>query len=106
MLRGFSILLLFAALSLPVPSRAALLGGQTSVVLPCIYNATIYAVVGPPYGGAFVWTTATKTYPFGAPRRSGQWLLGLSGVPYFCIYSIAPLITFPAISITMMGSSH
>jgi hypothetical protein len=106
MRRALLSLILLAMVALPSPSQAGLLGGQTSVVLPCIYNATIYAVVGPPYGGAFVWTTATKTYPFGAPRRPGQWLLGLTGVPYFCIYQIAPLITFPAISITMMGSSH
>ncbi len=80
-------------------------GGQTSLVVPC-YNGAIYAVVGPPVGGAYLWTPATMTYRFGPPTHPGQWLLGNAGPPYFCLVSILPIITFPGIDIIMMGSSQ
>ena len=80
-------------------------GGQARIVLPCYYNSTIYASLGPPRGGEYVWTRATKTYSFGPPRKAGQWLLGLAGAPYYCIYSRQPLIIYSAIAITMHGSS-
>ena len=80
-------------------------GGRASVVLQCPYNSTIYANLGPPRGGEFIWTTATKTYQFGPPSYAGQWLLGLAGAPYYCIYSLSPLIIYTGIAITMMGSS-
>src|SRR3989344_5672727 len=57
-----------------------------------------------PFGGA-IGTTATKTYQFGPPSHAGQWLLGLAGAPYYCIYRISPLTVYTGISITMMGSS-
>lgn len=81
-------------------------GGQASLVLLCRYNQTIYAALGPPRGGEFIWTTATKTYLFGPPTHAGQWLLGLAGAPYYCIYSIRPLIIWTGDAITMMGSSQ
>lgn len=94
------------AISSPRTAHAFPFGGQASLVLPCIYNSTIYAELGPPRGGNFVWTTATKTYQFGPPRHAGQWLLGLAGAPYYCIYSVFPLIIYPGVAITMMGSSQ
>src|SRR3990167_8260277 len=97
--------LLVASLLLPVVAYARPFGGQASIVLPCLYNSTIYVNLGPPKGGEYVWTTATKTYQFGPPRYAGQWLLGLAGAPYFCIYSRDPLIVYTATSISMMGSS-
>jgi hypothetical protein len=94
-------------LLLLVPSFAAAypFGGQASQVLPC-YNNAILAYVGPPKGGAFVWTPATRTYRFGAPTHSGQWLLGLAGISYFCIVSIVPLDVRSGDAMTMMGSSQ
>ena len=89
----------------PSVATAFPFGGQASIVLPCIYNSTIYVNLGPPRGGEFVWTTATRTYQFGPPRYAGQWLLGLAGAPYFCIYQKEPLTVYTAISISMMGSS-
>src|SRR3989344_4392513 len=62
----------------PSVATAFPFGGQASIVLPCIYNSTIYVNLGPPRGGEFVWTTATRTYQFGPPRYAGQWLLGLA----------------------------
>ena len=81
-------------------------GGQAKVVLPCYYNQTIYAVLGLPNPGAYVWTTATKTYPFGPPKHAGQWLLGIAGRPYYCIYHVGPNIIWSATRIEMMGSSQ
>lgn len=93
------------ALLTPASTYARPFGGQASIVLPCLYNSTIYVNLGPPIGGEYVWTTATKTYQFGPPRYAGQWLLGLAGAPYFCIYQKDPLTVYTATSISMMGSS-
>ncbi len=93
------------ALLFPLVASAAPFGGQVALSIPC-FNGAFYAFVGPPRGGAFLWTAATQTYRSGPPRRTGQWVLGLSGIPYFCVVSILPIIVSPGISITMMGSSN
>jgi hypothetical protein len=80
-------------------------GGQASVVIPC-YNNAIYANLGPPRGGPFVWTLSTKTYSFGPPSHAGQWLLGNAGPLYLCLVTIDPIFTLPATAILMMGSSQ
>ena len=95
-----------ASLLLPLFVHAFPFGGRAGTVLICPYNSTIYANVGPPRGGEYVWTRATKTYSFGPPSHGGQYLLGLAGAPYFCIYKILPLTIYTAIAITMMGSSQ
>ncbi len=95
-----AITLLFPALTAAAP-----FGGRVSLSIPC-FNGALYAFVGPPRGGAFLWTPATQTYRSGPPTRSGQWVLGLTGIPYFCVVSIVPIIVAPGISITMMGSSQ
>ncbi len=97
---GSTIILL-----LPVVAAAFPFGGRASIVLDCVYNSTIYTNLGPPRGGEYIWTTATRTYQFGPPRYAGQWLLGLAGAPYYCIYSISPLIIYTGIAMTMLGSS-
>ena len=90
---------------LPASAHAFPFGGQASIVRPC-YNAAIYAGLGAPRGGPYIWTTATKTYQFGPPRAVGQWLLGLASVPYHCVVSINPVIVWPGTAIMMMGSSQ
>ncbi len=92
-------------LSLPLSANAFPFGGQIGTIRPC-YNNAIYASLGPPKGGPFIWTPATKTYQFGPPRRAGQWLLGLASAPYYCVVSISPLIVWPGTNIDMMGSSQ
>lgn len=75
-------------------------------MVPC-FNGVIFAEVGAPSGGSFIWMPgATQTYRFGPPARSGQWLLGLTGVPYFCLMSIVPIIVIPGITMSMLGSSQ
>ena len=93
------------ALLLPFLAHAFPFGGQISLIRPC-YNTAIFARVGPPRGGDFIWTPSTRTYSFGAPRRAGQWLLGLTGVPYHCVVSLQPIDVWPGIHIMMMGSSQ
>jgi len=95
----------FVTLVLPLFAHAFPFGGRASTVLICPYNSTIYVNLGPPRGGEYIWTTATKTYQFGPPSHAGQWLLGLAGAPYYCIYKISPLTIYTGIAITMMGSS-
>lgn len=92
-------------LVLPLFVYAFPFGGQISLIRPC-YNTAIFARVGPPRGGDFIWTPSTRTYSFGAPRRAGQWLLGLTGIPVHCVVSIQPIDVWPGIYIMMMGSSR
>ena len=89
---------------LPTFAFAFPFGGQTSTVVPC-YNQAIFARVGAPRGGDYIWTPSTKTYQFGPPTFAGQWLLGLASAPYYCVVSIEPVIVWAGIAIDMMGSS-
>ncbi len=98
---AFTLVLLLV----PLFANAFPFGGRASVVLRCVYNSTIYTNLGPPVGGEYIWTTATRTYQFGPPAYAGQWLLGLAGAPYYCIYKISPLTIYTGIAMTMMGSS-
>lgn len=98
-------LVLGLSLLLPTIVFAFPFGGRTSQVVPC-YNQAIYASVGPPRGGPFVWTPSTRTYSYGPPTHAGQWLLGLASAPYYCIVSIEPVIVWPGTAIIMMGSSQ
>ncbi len=102
-----ALIVSLAALPLFSPALALAFpfGGQASQVVPC-YNQAIYANLGPPRGGPFIWTPSTRTYQFGPPTHAGQWLLGLAGAPYFCVVSIQPVIVWPGTYITMMGSSQ
>ena len=97
---GFFLIAAFPAVALAYP-----FGGQASIVVPC-YNTAIYAMVGPPIGWPYIWTPATQTYRFGPPTHAGQWLLGLAGIPYYCILSIDPVIVWPGTDITMLGTSQ
>lgn len=103
--RVLASLALVATLSLPSAAAAFPFGGQAFIVRPC-YNNAIYVGLGPPRGGPFVWAPGTRTYSFGPPTHSGQWLLGLAGIPYYCIVSIQPVIVWSGTYITMMGSSR
>ncbi len=90
---------------IPFMAHAFPFGGAVGVIKPC-YNNAIYAALGPPKGGPFIWTPSTRTYQFGPPSHSGQWLLGLASAPYYCVVSIFPVIVWPGIHIDMMGSSQ
>jgi len=81
-------------------------GGSIGTIIPCV-NTVIYTVLGPPRGGKYLWSpNVTKTYPFGPPSHSGQWLLGNAGPAYFCLESVLPLIVHPGLLMIMMGSSQ
>ena len=87
------------------PAQAFPWGGQFQQVIPC-FNQVIWALTGPPRGGKYIWVPgATRTYNYGPPAHAGQWGLGLAAPPYFCIVSPLPLIVFPGIIMTMLGSS-
>jgi hypothetical protein len=101
---GMIIALAVTVVTIPSLVLAAPFGGRASIVVPC-YNSAIYANLGPPIGGPYIWTPATRTYQFGAPKYAGQWLLGLYGAPYYCLVSRSPVITWAGRSIYMMGSS-
>ncbi|MBI5003783.1 hypothetical protein HZC00_01680 [Candidatus Kaiserbacteria bacterium] len=98
-------LFLFTVFAFPLFSYAYPFGGSASEVHRC-YNRTIYVVLGPPRGGIFVWTSSTHSYAFGPPSHAGQWLLGLAGAPYICLYTIVPIDVRAADTIIMHGSSQ
>lgn len=89
----------------PISASAFPFGGQITQVIFC-YNTAIFAALSGPVGGAYIWVPSTKTYSFGAPSHAGQWILGLTTIPYVCLVSVSPLITVPGIGISMMGSSQ
>lgn len=91
-------------LTSPLAALAYPFGGQIKQIIFC-YNNAIYAAVGPPNGGPFIWTPSTRTYQYGPPRYAGQWLLGLAAPPYYCLVSKSPLIPWVGILMTMEGSS-
>ena len=81
-------------------------GGQFQQVIPC-FNNVIWTLTGPPRGGKYIWVPGvTRTYDYGPPSHAGQWGIGLAAPPYFCIVSPLPLIVFPGIIMTMLGSSQ
>jgi hypothetical protein len=104
-----AVLCVGAALSPLVPlerlESAAPFGGRIGFFAPC-FNKVLFATLGAPSAGPYIWSAATRTYQNGPPRRSGQWLLGLKGVPYFCVITIFPLTSIPGTHIMMMGSSN
>ncbi len=96
--------IIVALLTVPFFALAKPFGGSINVLLRC-YNTAIFANVGPPRAEQVIWSPATRTYQFGAPRAVGQWLLGLVSAPYYCVYSIFPVLVAPGLHIDMMGSS-
>lgn len=92
------------ALCVPSLALAFPFGGAVGQIIFC-YNDAVYTNVGPPRGGPFIWTPSTRTYKFGPPLRTGQWLLGLAAPPYYCIVSKQPIIVWSGILMTMEGSS-
>jgi hypothetical protein len=104
-MRGIAGIILALLMFAPATALAQPFGGPITQIIFC-YNQAIYTVVGPPRGGIYIWTPGTKTYPFGPPAHAGQYLLGLYGAPYYCLVSIVPIIVFPGIAMTMLGSSQ
>ena len=104
-MQAFSVAIVMIACSFPSYALAEnVFGGRVGASIPC-FNVGIWTTVGAPRGGIYIWTPATRTYPYGAPR-SGKYVLGLYGIPYFCIIWIAPLFVLPGITMTMVGSSR
>jgi hypothetical protein len=109
--RSISAVLLLGALFLFSPGSVSAypFGGRTSLVLPCfVFGLVPYgsiALLGPPDPGLYIWTLFTKTYPNGPPTRPGQWILGLTSIPYICVVSPIGPIVVPGMAISMMGSS-
>lgn len=97
-------LIVIAVCFLPSLSYAFPFGGSIGQIVFC-YNNAIYTSVGPPNGGAYIWAPSTKTYQFGPPSHTGQWLLGLAAPPYYCLVSIQPIIVWAGTLMTMEGSS-
>lgn len=109
MKRTFAGVLIALMVLMATPGRSEAVihfGGSVGVIMPCV-NTVIYVVLGPPNGGPYLWSpSVTKTYSFGPPSHSGQWLLGNAGPSYFCIQSILPLMVHSGLLMLMVGSSQ
>lgn len=92
-------------LLLPARASGEPFGGQIQRIVFC-QNAAIYVNLSAPRGGEYIWTAGTRTYPFGPPSHTGQWLLGLGSAPYFCVESIFPLRILTGTFMDMVGSSQ
>lgn len=100
------MVLAFSFLTVPQRAQAFPWGGQFQQVIPC-FNDVIWVLAGPPRGGKYIWVPgSTRTYDYGPPSHAGQWGLGLAAPPYFCIVSPLPLIVFPGVIMTMLGTSQ
>ncbi len=102
-----SVILIVICMSVFVPRALAVnvFGGAASVVINCV-NDVIWTKVGQPRGGDYIWAPGvTRTYEYGPPRHSGQWLLGLYGAPFFCQVPVPGLLIFAGLLMTMLGSS-
>ena len=98
------VLLTFDAFS--TQAHAFPWGGQFQQVIPCV-NAVTFVLAGPPRGGQYLWTPGvTRTFQYGPPTHPGQYGIGLAGPPYFCIVSAQPILVFPGIIMTMLGTSQ
>jgi hypothetical protein len=104
--RATAACLLVLVFSLPLSASAAnVFGGKVGAFFPC-FNAATWNSVGPPRGGLYIDSFAsTRAYPYGRPGP-GKYVLGLYGIPYFCIVLIAPLFVLPGVAMTMVGSSR
>ena len=101
--RRYLLALLIACF--PLSASAFPFGGMVTTIIPC-FNQVIFTVLSGPVGGAYLWAPSTKTYLYGPPRHTGQWLLGLTTIPYVCVVNLSPVQTIPGITILMMGSSQ
>ena len=82
-------------------------GGQITNYIPCALYGVRHVMISGPRPGWYLWTPGvTRTYPFGPPSHTGQWLLGLYAPKYFCVISIQPVNSIEGIEMTMMGSSQ
>ena len=82
-------------------------GGSIQQIIFCEVEGIRWTAVGPPRPGWYLWTPGvTRTYPFGPPTHTGQWLLGLYAPKYFCVITIQPINMVEGIEMTMMGSSQ
>lgn len=78
-------------------------GGLVGTIIPCM-SGSIHTTVGPPVGGVFIWTPATRTYLYGPPSP-GRWVLGYAGPPSICVVSLNPPIFFTGLVMLMVGTS-
>ncbi len=97
---------ILTVLTAPRTEAVIYFGGSISLIIGCV-NPVVYTRLGPPRGGPYLWSpSVTKTYSFGPPKRTGQWLLGSAGPSYFCVVKVFPLKTHPGLLMIMMGSSR
>ncbi|MEX0652167.1 MAG: hypothetical protein WD509_01305 [Candidatus Paceibacterota bacterium] len=76
------LLCIIGILLLPFQAHALIpFGGRTLITKPC--NTGLLALIGPPVGGEYMYTLATRTYLYGPPSVP-RWVLGNAGPPGLC----------------------
>jgi hypothetical protein len=83
-------------------SKYSVFGGPVTRIQPCYNDATLIIVAGQ----ALVSTPATHLYGEGAPKQTGQWVLGLAGAGYYCLASLEPQpVVYTARHIVAVGAA-
>lgn len=83
----FLVTLLILPQSLSAFSLFKPFGGMVILTIPCTCSVGTLLVVGPPRGGLYILTPASRVYAKYSPI-SGRWVLGLAGAPLVCMVVI------------------
>jgi CHAT domain-containing protein len=84
--------------------KVRVFSGEIEEIIPC-YNQAFYiklrsggqrsfgiepgrSLEGDKEEAGFVINDTTNSFAFGAPRKAGEWLIGLSDEPYYCLKSV------------------
>lgn len=89
-----SLIFLVANLLLPQSVLAVFglsvpFGGMVLFEIPCTCSAGVMLIVGPPKGGSFILTPASRIYAKYQPLP-GHWVLGLADATLPCVVGIPP----------------
>jgi hypothetical protein len=77
-------------------------GGRVTSVIPCS-QGLYFTVLGPKgFGGAYIWTPGSLTFPWGPPRPTIN-ILGIGAAPDVCYAGTVPLF---GLHVRMEGSSQ
>jgi len=79
-----AVSLVFVPIRPDVAQAQTPFGGPITWIYPGCVNG-IWAIVGPPRGGSYMWVPGTRSYREGPPRHTGQYLLGVAGGSVPCL---------------------
>lgn len=83
------------------PKKIQIFSGPILEIIPC-YNRAIYVKLAE--DRAFVLDANTRIFNYGRPQAAGEFIMGITAAPYFCIKSTSPqLVVYAAGYIAAMA---